>query len=43
MPAEQALKPLFDLAWNVGGWAQSPFYDSTGQRKRPNLTGVHEL
>lgn len=35
-PAEQALRSLFDLAWNAGGWAQSPFYNtSTGQRQEP--------
>jgi hypothetical protein len=35
MPAEQALKPLFDLAWNAGGWAESPFYGSDGARNEP--------
>jgi hypothetical protein len=35
-PADQALKPLFDLAWNAGGWSQSPFYDPvTGKREEP--------
>ena len=34
-PAEQALRPLFDLAWNAGGWPWSPFYTSTGQRQEP--------
>jgi hypothetical protein len=33
--AEQALKPLFDLAWNAGGSAQSPFYTLRGERKEP--------
>jgi hypothetical protein len=33
-PAEQALKPLFDLAWNAGGWAQSPLYNPDGSRIR---------
>jgi len=34
-PAEQALKPLFDLAWNAGGWPYSHFYTSSGQRQEP--------
>ncbi len=34
-PAEQALKPLFDLVWNAGGWPQSPFYTPSGQRQEP--------
>jgi Schlafen, AlbA_2 len=34
-PADQALKPLFDLAWNAGGRSRSPFYDDTGQRQEP--------
>ena len=34
MPTEPALKPLFDLAWNAGGWPGSPFYTSTGERKK---------
>lgn len=34
-PAERALKPLFDLAWNAGGYSESPFYDeSTGERRK---------
>jgi len=36
VPAEQALRPLFDLAGNGGGWARSPSYDPvTGERKKP--------
>jgi hypothetical protein len=35
-PADQALRPLFDLAWNAGGWSRSPFYDDTGQRREPS-------
>jgi hypothetical protein len=34
-PVDQALKPLFDIAWNAGGWAQSPFYGPDGERKEP--------
>jgi hypothetical protein len=35
-PAAQALRPVFDLAWNAGGWPRSPFYDpATGERKEP--------
>jgi hypothetical protein len=34
-PADQALKPLFDLAWNAGGWSRSPFYNAAGQRQEP--------
>ena len=34
-PAEQALKPLFDLAWNGGSWPGSPFYTESGEWKPP--------
>jgi hypothetical protein len=34
-PADQALRPLFDLAWNAGGWSRSPFYNDVGQRQEP--------
>lgn len=34
-PAAQALRPLFDLAWNAGGWPRSPCYTSTGERQEP--------
>ena len=34
-PADQAFRPLFDLAWNAGGWSRSPFYNDVGQRQEP--------
>jgi hypothetical protein len=34
-PVDQALKPLFDVAWNAGGWEGSPFYGPDGERKEP--------
>jgi hypothetical protein len=34
-PADQALRPLFDRAWNAGGWPQSPFYGADGRRQQP--------
>lgn len=29
-PADLALRPLFDVLWNSGGWPGSPNYDATG-------------
>jgi hypothetical protein len=33
-PADRMLRPLFDLMWNGGGWAKSPWYLSTGERTK---------
>lgn len=33
-PADQALRPLFDLVWNGGGWPKSPSYSDLGVRIR---------
>jgi hypothetical protein len=35
-PAEQALKPLLDIAWNAGAWAHSPYFTETGEWKPPS-------
>jgi hypothetical protein len=34
-PAHEILRPLFNLLWNAGGWASSPYYNAAGQWKRP--------
>jgi hypothetical protein len=34
-PAHEILRPLFDLLWNAGGWPRSPYYDASGEWKRP--------
>lgn len=31
---DRMLKPLFDVMWNGGGWARSPWYDANGDRVR---------
>jgi hypothetical protein len=34
-PASEILRPLFDLLWNAGGWSRSPYYNASGEWKRP--------
>lgn len=33
-PADRVLRPLFDLMWNDGSWAKSPYYGPTGDRTK---------